>query len=164
MNLKYEQGVRVLAIIGILILLGAVLRLNIPLVRILITLGVAWAALNLTGGKQRSFSGISDDHQSGPVRTCRYVFSGAVIDLTDSGALPEKVILQTTLSGVTVRLPVDAASVIHASCSLGSISIPGCQNIVLGEGTAHCGSQDPNAPRVFIDASCALGSVTFEMG
>ena len=164
MRSYHEPAIRLLALIGILILLAAILSLNIPFFKILITLGVAWAALTFADIGELSLRGISDDQMHGSLRTCRYVFSRAVIDLTDSSALPEKMILQTALSGVTVRLPVDVSSVIHASGALCSISIPGHRNIVLGESEALCGPQDPNAPRIYIDASCALGAITFEIG
>lgn len=164
MKLNHDSAVKIIALIGILILAGAILPLNIPVFKILVTLGVAWAAFHLADMGRNGFRGISDDHQSGPVRTINCVFSGAVIDLTDSGALPEKVVLNALLSGMTVRLPVDAAIVLHISSALNSVSIPGHQKIVLGDSTVECGSRDPNAPRLFINASCALGSLNFELG
>lgn len=164
MKLNRNPAALALACIGILILAGALLPLNIPFGKILITLAVAWAAFSLTTGENRGFRGICEDRTNGTARTVNCVFSGTTVDLTDSGALPEKVVLNAAFSGVTVRLPVDVAAVLHVSCALGSVSVPGHQKIVLGDSTVECGSRDPNAPRLFINASCALGSVSFELG
>lgn len=140
--------------------------------KILLILGVIWLALNLNGNAPKFSADESDDDDDPiPARpaederfTRRFVCTSGVIDLTDSGRLPDHLTVQTTLSSVTVRLPVDAGITVHTSGVLCSISLPNRQSIMAGKSTHHFGTQDPRAPRLYLECSCLLSSVRFEMG
>ncbi len=136
--------------------------------KILLILGVIWLALNLN---QSAPAAPVDEQEPVTARpaeddrfTRRFICTSGVIDLTDSSRLPDHLTVQATLSSVTVRLPVDAGITVHTSGALCSVSLPNRQNIVAGKSTHHCGTQDPRAPRLYIECDCLLSSVRFEMG
>ena len=173
MKIPRDPIARLLLAAGMIILLGAVLPGfigNFPLVKLLITLLVAWLAWQMAGKESGHTAFFSSERRhvsdmAGEKKgALRYVFSSAALDLTDSGALPERLNIQAAFSSVSVRLPVDASIAIHASGAFCSISMPGGESVVLGEQTVHCGSQDPSAPRLAIELSCAFGSVAMRMG
>lgn len=164
MKFNLESSEKLFALIGICALACIVSPLKIPVFKLLITLVVAWSAWRLTGDSHRAWNRVSYDRPSDAARIYRYAFSNAALDLTDSDALPEKLYIQAALSGVTIRLPVDVSTIVHARGALCSVSIPGRQNLVLGEADFSCGTRDPHSPRLFVDVSCALGSVAFELG
>ena len=160
-----------------LILICALLRWTVPLMKLVIALAVAAAAWRFAGGESgenhsssfgsgrfRFARGINETREENGVHIRRCVFSSASIDLTDAAALPERIELQSAFSSLSVRLPVDASITLHASGAFCSIALPGGQNVVFGENTVRCGSQDPNAPRLRIDAECAFSSARFIMG
>ena len=177
MKIPADPIKRTILAVCALILLCAVLRWSFPLIKVLIALAVAAAAwrfassepeskhTSVFGSERFSFArGIHETREENGVHIRRYVFSSASIDLTDSSLLPEKIELQNAFSSLSVRLPVDANITIHASGAFCSISLPGRQSVVFGENTVHCGSQDPSAPRLYIDLSCAFSAASFRMG
>lgn len=177
MNLHRKLKGGLLAAAVALLLVNLILPFRIPLLKILITLGVAWAAWQwadpdkphsrnavFANERFRFSRGVNEERDENGTRVCRYVFSNAVLDLTDSSALPERIEIQAAFSNAVVRLPVDAAVTLHTSGAFCSISAPGQQNTVFGENTCQCGTQDPNAPRLYVEASCAFGSLSFKMG
>lgn len=180
MKIPTDPIKRTILAVCALILLCAVLRWSFPLLKVLIALAVAAAAWHFTGDEKdeaketrtsffsserfRFGNGINETREENGVHIRRYVFSGASIDLTDSASLPEKIELQNAFSSISVRLPVDASITIHASGAFCAISLPGRQSVIFGENTVHCGSQDPNAPRLYIDLSCAFSAANLKMG
>ena len=177
MKLQPKHKNLLLAAAAALLLLNLILPVRIPWLKILITLGVAWAAWNWADpgkncGHTAFFSNdtfrltrrVNEQREENGVRVCRYVFSSAILDLTDSAALPERIEIQSAFSSVSVRMPVDVSITLHSSSAFSSVSIPGQKNIVFGETTCQCGTQDSNAPRIRLDANCAFSSISFTMG
>ncbi len=169
MRIPQSPRQRLLLAICVLLLLSALPSFGATLIKLVIALAVAAVAWHAAGLRQKEDSaGAAHTVQnhaaghSGSVHRC--VFSSDVIDLTDSSLLPERIELQAAFASVSVRLPVDAAVTLHASGAFCSITMPGAQCIALGERTVQCGTQDPSAPRLYIDASCAFGSLSFRMG
>lgn len=177
MKIPADPVKRTLLAVCALILLCAVLRWSSLALKLLIALAVAalaWRYANddptekhtsFFGSERFRFAkGIHEIREENGVHIRRYVFSSASLDLTDTAYLPEKIELQNAFSSLFVRLPVDANITIHASGAFCSISLPGRQNVIFGENIVHCGSQDPSAPRLYIDLSCAFSSVSLKMG
>lgn len=176
MKIPTDPIKRTILAVCALILLCAVLRWSFPLLKVLIALAVAAAAWHFAGSEKENthtsffssehfrFSGVNETREENGVHIRRCVFSSASLDLTDSSLLPEKFELQNAFSSLSVRLPVDANITIHASGAFCSISLPGRQSVIFGENTVHCGSQDPSAPRLYIDLSCAFSAASFRMG
>ena len=177
MKIPYDPKLRRLLVVCALILLNLVVNWSFPHLKIIITRAVAALAWNYADNKQSDshnsffsneqfrFNGVvHEEREENGVKILRYVFSNAAIDLTDSSMLPDRIELQSAFSNVSVRLPVDASITVHASGAFCSISLPGRQNVIFGENTVHCGTQDPNAPRLHIDLSCAFGAASFKLG
>lgn len=152
---------RLLLAAAILLLLSAFSSWTIPVVKLLIALAVAFLAWHSADGASDSASSETDS-KSG--RLCRYAFSSAALDLTDSSSLPKRLTLQSAFSSVSVRLPVDAAITVRAAGAFCSVSMPGRQSMLIGEQNFRCGSQDPNAPKLHITVSCAFSSISLRMG
>ena len=168
MKIPTDPVKRTILAVCLLILLCGVLRWSFPILKILIALAVVALAWHFSGDQpdpKNSSSGVvhNTPNENG-IEKRRHVFSSASIDLTDASLLPEKIELQAAFSSLCVRLPVDASITIHASGAFCSISLPGRQNVLFGESTVRCGSQDPLAPRLFIDLSCAFSAASLRMG
>lgn len=177
MKIPSDPKMRLLLIVCALILLNLLLNWSFPILKIIITLAVAALAWNFADEQSESrhnaffsngkfsFKGtVHEEREENGVKILRYVFSNASVDLTDSSLLPDRIEIQSAFSNVSVRLPVDASITVHASGAFCSISLPGRQNVIFGENTVHCGTQDPNAPRLYIDLSCAFSSASFKLG
>ncbi len=168
MKIPSDPLKRTLLSICLLILLFSVLKWSFPILKIFIALAVAVLAWHCSGDSSNEktgvCSGIHEIREENGVHIRRHVFSSASLDLTDASLLPEKIELQCAFSSLFIRLPVDANITLHASGAFCSIKLPGQSNILFGENTVRCGSQDPLAPCLFIDLNCAFSSARFRMG
>ena len=168
MKIPTDPIKRTILAVCLLILLCGVLRWSFPILKILIALAVVALAWHFSGdqpGEESGASGvIHDTIKENGIEKRRHVFSSASIDLTDASLLPERIEIQCAFSSLAIRLPVDANITIHASGAFCSISLPGRQSVLFGENTVRCGSQDPLAPRLFIDLSCAFSAASLRMG
>ena len=125
MNLHRKLKVGLLAAAVALLLVNLILPFRIPLLKILITLGVAWAAWQwadpdkphshnavFANERFRFSRGVNEERDENGTRVCRYVFSNAVLDLTDSSALPERIEIQAAFSNAvycSMALPLTAS-------------------------------------------------------
>ncbi len=161
MNFNRNTGVRLVIIAGTILLVCAILPWRMPIFKILIALAVAWIALN-TGENAKERRGVR--HETDDLRNFRYVCSSATVNLTDSGALPDRVEIDAVFSHVAVRLPVDVNVTVHVNSAFSSTNLPDSQNVLLGESTCHCGTQDPSAPRLSVHVNTVMSSLDFRMG
>lgn len=154
----------------VLTLLLNLLPWDIPFLRILITLAVAYVAFTMPIGEGTSKAGHiglsvhTDESPDGKRRTHNCAFARSTLDLTDSGRLPDQVRVNLSFGSTTVRLPVDAGITVQANCAFGSVTIPDHPCVLFGSSAFQLGSQDPNAPRLHIAVNCSFGSVNFIMG
>ena len=177
MKIPTDPVKRLMLAVCALLLVCAVLRWSLPILKILLALVVTLAAWLLADdspkGKNASssaskhfshFGGISEIREEGGVQIRRHVLSSAVLDLTDCSLLSETIEMQCAFSSVSVHLPVDANIALHASGAFCSVALPDGQSVLFGENTVHCGSQDVSAPRLRIELQCVFSSVSFKMG
>lgn len=158
-----------IALIIVLIARVMAFTTTVMLLKLLIALGVAWAAWRRTGKRaadshEDSHADVNDKTDADGTRNCSYAFTDTVLDLTDVELLPERVKLSCAFSSVSVRLPVDAAVTIRSNGTFCCISAPGQKDMILGKSICYCGTKDDNAPRLLIDANCAFGSLEFMRG
>ncbi len=171
MKIPSDRTARILLVAAVLVLLIALFSGGLPLLKfalIALVVVLAWNMADQPAGHSAFFSNdtwqFSGDEEHPGSRSCHYAFSNALLDLTDSSYLPERLDIHASFSSVVIRLPVDANITVHASCAFGEIVIPQQQGVVFGSQTAHCGSRDVNAPRLRIDVNCAFGAVKLRMG
>ena len=169
-SINRQWVIRLLIGALILSLAGNLLPGNIPVLRILITLAVAYIAFRMPDSEEsapRPDAGVAvstTQSEDGRRRTHSCAFARSFIDLTDSGSLPEQVSINSSFSSTTVRLPVDANITVKSSCAFSGVSVPGRPSMVIGSSTCHLGTQDANAPCLTIRISCAFSSVRLVMG
>lgn len=156
---------------GVLMLLNAILPWNIPVWRTLLAVVLICVGINMvTGGSllsnHRKTDGISEVTVDTEAQETKYdyVFSNKTIDLRHQDTLPPVIKLDSAFSNLTVYLPVDYSITIKLDVAFANITMPNGQSLLFGENTYTCGSLDPAAPPLLIEADCAFGALNFVLG
>ena len=140
-------------------------RRKIPIGRISALLLIAWLgvhiALNLT--QSVGFGDSINESEYTSVQYQNILFDSRTLDLSNDGLLKNGscLVINNALSKATIILPKHINVLLSSSSLIGSVRLPGGEQLLIGQGETQIHSATGNAPTVTIIADNILGSVDF---
>lgn len=155
-----------LIIIGGLWLVENIFDLNIPVFRILLSLGLILIGVGLiagwrsstTGGSQTMF-GENTHVFSGEEQGHSVMFGEAHIDLTSMDfSQPRELDLRCMFGELRVKVPAGVSMLVRGEVSFGSLQTPDGSSTSFGKPEFRSGATSGDKPQLLINVACTFGS------